>query len=122
MATFFQAWRRRQANQHVAEWEEELEEARRAVERVPPPLRADVRSAIETLIDGPDAEVAAALDELRRLLEPYPELTERFASLRVVDDAVDFLRAGSGLAFGQAAERPDRDDEMQDLTPGSKQR
>jgi hypothetical protein len=94
MATFFQAWRRRQANQHVAEWEQEREEARRAVEHVPEPLRADVRRAIEALIDGPDAELAAALEELRRLLEPYPELTERFASLRVVDDAIEFLRQG----------------------------
>jgi hypothetical protein len=51
-----------------------------------------VRRAVETLIDGPDAEVEGALDELGELLEPHPDLRERFFRLRVVDDAVEFLK------------------------------
>jgi hypothetical protein len=93
MATFFQAWRRRQSERQAAEWEEEKQAARKAVEEVPPWIRSDVRRIIETLIDGPDAEVKAALDELLKLLETDPELRERFSRLRVVDDAVEFLKS-----------------------------
>jgi hypothetical protein len=53
VATFFQAWRRRQASRQAAEWNEERTAARRAVEDVPAAIRADVRRVIETLIDGP---------------------------------------------------------------------
>jgi hypothetical protein len=92
VTTFFQAWRRRQAEQQAAEWEEEKQAARKAVEEVPPWIRSDVRRIVETLIDGPDAEVKAALDELWKLLETNPELRGRFWRLRVVDDAVEFLK------------------------------
>src|SRR3954449_6747411 len=122
MATFFQAWRRRQADRQAAEWDDERATARRAVEDVPaarraertghaagwgggraPPRRAvedvpaaireDVRRAIETLIDGPDDRVEPALKDLWRVLEPYPELDARFNQLRIVDDAVEFLKS-----------------------------
>ena len=76
----------------AAEWGEERTAARRAVEDVPSAVRSDVARVIETLLDGPDADVQSALDELWRLLEPYPELSERFSRLRVVDDAVEFLK------------------------------
>ena len=56
-------------------------------------IRADVRRAIETLIDGRDDEVEPALQELWRLLAPYPELDARFNQLRIVDDAVEFLKS-----------------------------
>jgi predicted RNA-binding Zn ribbon-like protein len=112
---FFQAWRRREAEQQAAEWTEEQEEARRAVQELPDLLRDRVREAIETLLEGRDEEVGGALEDLDEALRPHPELRERFFSLRVVDDAVEFT--GSGLAFVQAAARPDRNDEMQDLTP-----
>jgi hypothetical protein len=92
VTTFFQAWRRRQAEQQAAEWEEEKQAARKAVEEVPPWIRSDVRRIVETLIDGPDAEVKAALDELWKLLETDLELRGRFWRLRVVDDAVEFLK------------------------------
>ena len=92
MVTFFQAWRRRQAARQAHEWLEEQAAARRAVEEVPQTIRADVSRVVETLIDGPDAEVERALDELWRLFEPYPELRGRFARLRVVADALDFLK------------------------------
>ncbi|MFL5945344.1 MAG: hypothetical protein ACJ74C_07905 [Gaiellaceae bacterium] len=93
MATFFQAWRRRQADRQAAEWDDERAAARRAVEEVPTAIREDVRRAIETLIDGPDDRVEPALKELWRLLEPYPELDARFNQLRIVDDAVEFLKS-----------------------------
>jgi hypothetical protein len=112
---FFQAWRKRQAEQQAAEWTEEQDEARQAVQDLPDVLRDQVRRAIDTLLEGRDDEVGDALEHLDELLQPHPELHDRFFRLRVVDDAVDFV--GSGLAFGQAAERPDRDDQMQDLTP-----
>ena len=92
MAEFFQAWRKRQAEKQAAEWIEEQEEARRAVQELPDVLQDQVRRAVEMLIDGPDAEVEAALDELGELLEPHPDLRERFFRLRVVDDAVEFLK------------------------------
>ena len=93
MATFFQAWRRRQASNQAAEWDEERAEARASVEDVPAAIRADVRRVIETLIDGPDEQVEPALKELWRLLEPYPELDRKFSQLRIVDDAVEFLKS-----------------------------
>jgi hypothetical protein len=112
---FFQAWRRREAEQQAAEWTEEQEEARRAVQELPDVLRDRVRQAIDTLLEGRDEEVGDALEELDEALRPHPELRERFFRLRVVGDAVEF--SGSGLAFGQATPGPDRDDGMQDLTP-----
>ena len=93
MATFFQAWRRRQAARQAAAWEEEKQAARRAVEEVPPWIRSDVRRVIETLIDGPDAELQRALDELWNLLEIDPDLRDRFFRLRVVNDAEEFLKS-----------------------------
>jgi ketosteroid isomerase-like protein len=92
MAEFFQAWRKRQAEKQAAEWIEEQEEARRAVLDLPDVLRDRVRRTVETLIEGPDAEVEAALEELDQLLEPHPDLRERFFRLRVVDDAKEFLK------------------------------
>jgi hypothetical protein len=92
MTTFFHAWRRRQAEQQAAEWEAEKEAARNAVEEVPPWIRIDVRRVIETLIDGADSEVEGALAELHKLLEIDSELQARFFRLRVVDDAVEFLK------------------------------
>ena len=92
MGTFFQAWRKRQAEKQAAEWSEEQEEARRAVQELPDVLREQVRRTVETLIDGPDAEVEGALEELDQLLEPHPDLRDRFFRLRVVDDAVEFLK------------------------------
>lgn len=91
MATFFHAWRRRQAERQAAEWDEERDEARRAVREVPPWIRGDVARVIETLIDGADSELERALDELWRLLEGDPELKETFARLRVVQEATEFL-------------------------------
>jgi hypothetical protein len=92
MAEFFQAWRKRQAEQQASEWIEEQEEARRAVEELPDVLRSRVRVAVEQLLEGPDVEVKGALEELDHLLEPHPDLRERFFRLRVVDDAVEFLK------------------------------
>jgi hypothetical protein len=92
MATFFQAWRKRQAEKQATDWIEEQKEARSAVEELPDVLRDQVRIAVEKLIDGPDAAVEGALEELDHLLESAPELRERFFRLRVVDDAVEFLK------------------------------
>lgn len=91
MTTFFQAWRRRQAERQAAEWTEEQAEARLAVEELPDVLRDQVRKAVETLIDGRDEEVEGALEELDQALQPHPDLHKRFFQLRVVDDAVEFL-------------------------------
>ena len=91
MATFFQAWRRREANQHAAEWAEERESARIAVAQAPAQIRRELQRVIETLLDGPDDAVESALEELWKLLEPYPALRESFSQLRVVEDAVRFL-------------------------------
>jgi hypothetical protein len=92
MAEFFQAWRKRQAEKQAADWIEEQEEARRAVQELPDVLRDQARLAVEKLIDGPDTEVEGALEDLDHLLEPHPDLRERFFQLRVVDDAVEFLK------------------------------
>ena len=92
MGTFFQAWRRRQAEQQAAEWTQEQEEARNAVEELPDVLREQARRAVDTLLEGRDEEVAGALEDLDHLLEPHPELRDRFFRLRVVDDAVEFLK------------------------------
>jgi hypothetical protein len=92
VATFFQAWRRRQAARQAAAWEEDKQAARLAVEEVPPWIRSDVRRVVETLIEGPDSDLQRALDELWNLLEIDPKLRERFFRLRVVDDAEEFLK------------------------------
>jgi hypothetical protein len=92
MTSFFQAWRRRQAEQQAAEWTEEQEEARLAVQELPDVLRDQARKAVEALIEGPDREVKGALDELDQLLQAHPDLHDRFFRLRVVDDAVEFLK------------------------------
>ena len=92
MATFFQAWRKRQSEQQAEEWSQERDKAREAVENVPAAIRRDVRRVIETLIAGPDENVEGALDELWQLLEPDPDLRAEFFRLRVVDDAVEFLK------------------------------
>jgi molecular chaperone DnaK (HSP70) len=91
MSSFFQAWRRRQAELQAAEWTEEREEARLAVEELPDVLRDQVRRAVETLIEGRDEEVKGALHELDEALEPHPDLRDRFLALRVVNDARSFL-------------------------------
>jgi len=91
--SFLEAWRRRESVRQAAEWGEERTAARRAVEDVPSAVRGDVARVIETLLNGPDADVERALAELWRLLEPYPELRERFSRLRVVDDAIEFLKS-----------------------------
>ena len=93
MTSFFQAWRRRQASGQAAEWDEERAAARLAVADVPEEIRDDVSHAIEALIDGPDEQVEPSLNELWRLLDPHPELRQRFARLRIVDDAVEFLKS-----------------------------
>ena len=92
MGTFFQAWRRRQAEQQAAEWKQDQEEARLAVRELPDVLREQARRAVDTLLEGRDEEVEGALDDLDHLLEPHPDLRERFFRLRVVDDAVEFLK------------------------------
>jgi molecular chaperone DnaK (HSP70) len=91
MSSFFQAWRRRQAELQAAEWTEEREEARRAVDELPDVLQEQVRRAVETLIEGRDEEVRGALDDLEGALEPHPELQERIFALRIVGDARSFL-------------------------------
>jgi molecular chaperone DnaK (HSP70) len=91
MTSFFQAWRRRQAELQAAEWTEEREEARLAVEELPDALRDQVRRAVETLIEGRDEEVKGALDDLEQALKPNPDLREEFGQLRVVQDAKSFL-------------------------------
>jgi hypothetical protein len=93
MTTFFHAWRRHQADRQAAEWDEERESARSAVEDVPPWIRSDVRRVIETLIDGADSELENALGELDRLLAVDPDLRARFFKLRVVEDAIEFLKS-----------------------------
>ena len=92
MATFFHAWRRDQANRQAAEWLEERTEARLAVAETPADIREDVRRAVDTLLEGADGEVQPALKELWHLLDDYPQLRERFARLRVVADALDFVK------------------------------
>ena len=91
MTSFFQAWRRRQAELQAAEWTEEREEARLAVDELPEALRNQVRRAVETLIEGRDEDVKGALDDLDHALKPHPDLHDRFYRLRAVDDARSFL-------------------------------
>jgi hypothetical protein len=93
VATFFQAWRKRQAERQAAAWEQEKQAARRAVEEVPPWIRSDVGRVVEALIEGPDSDLQRALDELWNLLEIDPALRERFFRVRVVDDAEEFLKS-----------------------------
>jgi len=92
MTTFFHAWRRNQANRQAAEWLEERTEARLAVAEAPAELRHDVRRLVDTLLEGADGEVEPALKELWNLLSDRPQLQERFARLRIVGDAVDFVK------------------------------
>ena len=92
MTTFFHAWRRNQANRQAAEWLEERTEARLAVAEAPAEIRDDVRRLVDTLFEGTDGAVEPALNELWDLLAPYPGLRERFARLRIVADALDFLK------------------------------
>lgn len=92
MATYFHAWRRRQANRQAAEWLEERTAARLAVAEVPVEIRDEVRRAIDTLLEGRDEEVEPALNKLWDLLEGRTDLRERFARLQVVADAIDFLK------------------------------
>jgi len=74
------------------EWTEEREAAQRAVEDAPLRIRDDIARLIETLLEGPDRDVESALEELWTVLEPYPDLREGFFRLRVVEDAVEFLK------------------------------
>jgi len=93
VATYFHAWRRRQANDQAAEWLEERTAAGLAVAEAPPEIRDGVRIAIDKLLDGRDEEVEPALNDLWDLLAEYPGLRERFARLRIVADAIDFLKS-----------------------------
>jgi hypothetical protein len=92
VTTFFHAWRRNQANRQAAEWLEERTEARIAVADVPAEVRDDVRRTVDTLFEGSDGEVEPALKELWDLLDGYPQQRERFARLRIVADALDFIK------------------------------
>jgi hypothetical protein len=53
MATYFHAWRRRQASRQAAEWLEERTAAGLAVSEVPPEIREEVRRAVDTLLEEP---------------------------------------------------------------------
>jgi hypothetical protein len=92
VTTFFHAWRRNQANRQAAAWLEERTEARVAVAEVPPEIRDDVRRLVDTLLDGTDGEVEPALNELWDILADRPDLRERFARLRIIADALDFVK------------------------------
>ena len=92
MTTFFHAWRRNQANRQAAEWLEERTEARLAVAETPAEIRPEVRRLVDVLFEGADGEVEPSLRELWDLLAGYPGLRERFARLRIVADALDFIR------------------------------
>jgi len=92
VTTFFHAWRRNQANRQAAAWLEERTEARVAVAEVPPEIRDDVRRLVDTLLDGTDGEVEPALNELWDILSDRPDLRERFARLRIIADALDFVK------------------------------
>jgi len=92
MTTFFHAWRRNQASRQAAEWLQERTEAQLAVAQVPTEIRDDVRRVVDTLFEGADGDVEPALNELWDLLADHPELRERFARLRIVADALDFLK------------------------------
>ena len=92
VTTFFHAWRQRQALRHATAWDEERTEARALVAEVPPRIRVHVSRLVELLIDGPDEALQGALDQLWSLLESNPGLRQRCFRLRVVEDAVEFLR------------------------------
>lgn len=92
MTTFFHAWRRNQANRQAAEWLEEVTDARLAVAWTPEEIRPEVRRLVDVLLEGADGEVEPALRELWDLLADYPVQRERFARLRIVADALDFIR------------------------------
>jgi hypothetical protein len=92
VTTFFHAWRRNQANRQAAAWLEERTAARVAVAEVPPEIRDDVRRLVDTLLDGTDGEVEPALNELWDVLADRPDLRERFARLRIIADALDFVK------------------------------
>jgi hypothetical protein len=92
VTTFFHAWRRDQANRQTAEWLEERTEAQLAVAQAPAEIRDEVRRLIDILFEGTDGAVEPALKELWDVLESYPGLRERFARLRIVADALDFIR------------------------------
>jgi hypothetical protein len=92
VTTFFHAWRRNQANRQAAEWLEERTEARLAVAEAPAEIRDNVRRLVDTLFEGADGEVEPALEELWNVLDDYPDVRERFARLRIVADALDFIR------------------------------
>jgi hypothetical protein len=91
VTTFFHAWRRNQANRQAAEWLEERTEARLAVAEAPAEIRDDVRRLVDTLFEDADGEVEPALKELWDLLGDYPDARARFARLRIVADALDFI-------------------------------
>ena len=104
MTTFFHAWRRNQASRQAAEWLEERTEARIAVAEVPEEIRDDVRRAVDALFEGSDGEVEPALKDLWDILDRYPHLRVRFARLRIVGDALDFLHSSGAIA--RAGVRP----------------
>jgi hypothetical protein len=60
------------------------------VAEAPPEIRDDVRRLVDTLLEGADGEVEPALKELWDLLDD--RLRERFARLRIVADALDYVR------------------------------
>ena len=91
MGTFFQAWRRRQAEQQAADWTRSRRKPATRW-RSSPTCSVSRRAAQSRRCSTVrDEEVAGALEDLDHLLEPHPELSERFFRLRVVDDAVEFL-------------------------------
>jgi hypothetical protein len=92
VTTFFHAWRRNQANRQAAAWLEERTEARSRWPRSR--RRSGTTSArlVDTLLDGTDGEVEPALNELWDVLADRPDLRERFARLRIIADALDFVK------------------------------
>src|SRR2546423_9502419 len=73
VATYFHAWRRRQANRQAAEWLEERTAARLAVAEAPAELRDEVSRLVDTLLEGADGEVEPALEHLWDLLEDHAQ-------------------------------------------------
>jgi hypothetical protein len=92
VTTYFHAWRRNEANRQAAEWLGERTEALLAVAEAPAEIRDEVRRLVDTLFEGGDGEVEPALSELWDILGGYPGQRERFARLRIVADALDFIR------------------------------
>jgi hypothetical protein len=92
VTTYFHAWRRNEANRQAAEWLGERTEALLAVAEAPAEIREEVRRLVDTLFEGGDGEVEPALSELWDILGGYPGQRERFARLRIVADALDFIR------------------------------